>query len=342
MLCVFILRKGVNFLVNLSHWTEVSYFMESNLVVNINIYTGNPTLMKIIECVPNFSEGRNDQVVSDIVSVISSVPSIRILDQEMDANHNRSVITFVGEPEMVLSAAYSAIKRASELIDLNKHTGEHPRFGATDVVPFIPLGDVKMEECIKLSRDLGEKVGSELGIPVYLYGEAADLDWRKDLGSIRSKNFQYEQLRSSINEPKWKPDYGPSKIGPAGATIIGARDFLIAYNVNLRTKDLEIGKKIARALRAKDGGLTFVKSLAFYLEDKEMVQISMNLTNFRKTPVYRAFELVSLEASRFGVSIAESEVVGLIPLDAIVDSTKYYLQLNEFRSSQILEKRMWE
>ncbi len=297
--------------------------------------------MKLVECVPNFSEGRNKGIVSEIVSAISKVPTVKILDVEMDENHNRSVVTFLSDASNAVEAAFSGIKRAGELIDLHNHHGEHPRFGASDVIPFVPVSNVTMKECVDLALKLGKRVGEELGIPVYLYGEAAQVESRRNLENIRSKSFQFEQLKDAISTDQWKPDFGPQKLGNAGASIIGARDFLIAYNVNLNSTDLETGKKIARALRAKDGGLTFVKSLAFFLQDKNKVQISMNLTNFRKTPIYRAYELVKLEASRYGISVAESEIVGLTPLDAIVESASFYLQMNGFSRGQILETKMW-
>lgn len=297
--------------------------------------------MKMVECVPNFSEGRRKDVVDDIVRSISAVESVRILDVEMDENHNRCVVSFTADQSFAVEAVFRGIKKASELIDLNKHKGEHPRFGSADVVPFIPLSGSSMDDCVKLARDLGKRVGDELHIPVYMYGEAAILENRKNLEDIRNKNFQYEQLKESITDPKWKPDFGPSSVGKEGATIIGSRDFLVAYNVNLNSTDLSAGKKIAKALRAKDGGLTFVKALAFFLEDKKKVQISMNLTNFRKTPIYRAFEMVRIEASRYGITVAESEVIGLVPMDAMIEVSRFYLQLNEFKTEQILEKKVW-
>ncbi len=297
--------------------------------------------MKMVECVPNFSEGRRKDVVDDIVRSISAVESVRILDVEMDENHNRCVVSFTADQSFAVEAVFRGIKKASELIDLNKHKGEHPRFGSADVVPFIPLSGSSMDDCVKLARDLGKRVGDELHIPVYMYGEAAILENRKNLEDIRNKNFQYEQLKESITDPKWKPDFGPTSVGKEGATIIGSRDFLVAYNVNLNSTDLSAGKKIAKALRAKDGGLTFVKALAFFLEDKKKVQISMNLTNFRKTPIYRAFEMVRIEASRYGITVAESEVIGLVPMDAMIEASRFYLQLNEFKTEQILEKKVW-
>lgn len=297
--------------------------------------------MKTVECVPNFSEGRNRGKVEQIVEAISSVESVKILDMELDENHNRSVVSFTADLDHAVEAAIAGISAASKLIDLNKHSGEHPRFGATDVIPFIPLSGATTEDCVKLARELGKRVGEELEIPVYMYGEAAMHENRKNLENIRSKSFQYEELKASISDVAWKPDFGPSKVGPAGASIIGARDFLIAYNVNLNTQDMSVGKKIAKALRAKDGGFTFVKALSFFLEDKKMVQISMNLTNYRKTPIHRVFELVKLEAARYGVSVVESEVVGLVPLEAVIESAKFYLQLNGFKGDQILERKMW-
>ena len=298
--------------------------------------------MKLVECVPNFSNGRDRSIVESIVHSIESAGQVRILNVEMDANHNRSVVSFAAPPDSALEAAFAGIKTAADLIDMTKHTGEHPRFGAADVIPFIPLSDSTLAECSELAHRLGKRVGEELGIPVYMYGEAAVSETRKNLEDIRNKNFQYEQLRESINAPRWKPDYGPASVGRQGASIIGSRDFLVAYNVNLNTQDLATGKKIAKALRARDGGLTFVKALAFYLEDKKCVQISMNLTNYRKTPIYRAFEMVSLEASRYGLVPFESEVVGLVPMEALEETAKFYLRLNGFSTEQILENKLFQ
>lgn len=298
--------------------------------------------MEVVECVPNFSEGRDKNIVQQIVDSMTTTEGVRLLDKEMDPNHNRSVVTIIGSPDAVSEAAFLGVKTASKLINLDKHKGEHPRFGAADVVPFIPISGLKIENCVEIARNLGKRIGDELRIPVYLYSDAALIPGRRNLEEIRNKNFQYEDLKQHISESAWKPDFGPSQLGTAGATIVGAREPLIAYNVNLNTTDLATGKKIARALRAKDGGLTFVKSLAFFLQDKQKVQISMNLTNYARSPIYRAFELVKLEAKRYGISIAESEVVGLTPLEAIVEAARYYLQLNDFNSNQILERRMMD
>ncbi|MCL4314397.1 MAG: glutamate formimidoyltransferase [Candidatus Thermoplasmatota archaeon] len=295
--------------------------------------------MSLIECVPNFSEGRNREIIDKIVGAISSVDGIYILDRESDENHNRSVVTFAGDSSAVLEAAFRGIKEASSNIDMFRHKGEHPRFGATDVVPFVPI-DGTMDECIDMARKLGRRVADELGIPVYLYGRASQVEWRSNLENIRNQNFQFEQLREKIGEEKWRPDFGRAEIGSAGATIIGARDFLIAYNVNLRTQDREIARKIAGRIREKAGGLKNVKALGFYLEDKKLAQVSMNLTDYRSSPIYRAYETVKMEASRYGIATAESEIVGLIPMKAVLDSLSFYLQLEGIDGDQILEFRL--
>ena len=296
--------------------------------------------MALVECVPNFSDGRDREIVNRIIDSISTVKSVKILDMEMDPDHNRSVVTFVCPPEDAVEAAFRGIKSAAELIDMNTHRGEHPRFGASDVVPFVPIEGVTIKECAELAVKLGERVGKELSIPVYMYSEAAKIADRRNLENIRSKSFQVEQLREHISEEKWKPDFGPAEIGRAGATIIGARDYLIAYNVNLPTTDLAVGKKIAKAMRGRDGGLSNIKALAFSLNDRKLTQISMNLTSFRKTPIYRAFEAVKTEAARYGLSPVESEIVGLVPLDAVVGTVDYYLRLNGFSRSQVLEEKV--
>ncbi|MGC9167107.1 MAG: glutamate formimidoyltransferase [Thermoplasmata archaeon] len=296
--------------------------------------------MKLVECVPNFSEGKRKEIVDEIVNAISYRQEIMVLDIEMDPNHNRSVITFVSPIEFAVEAAFRGIKKASELIDMDQHKGEHPRFGAADVVPFVPLFDTTMEECVELANRLGERVGNELKIPVYLYEHAAKIPERKELPNIRNENFQYEQLKEHIKEEKWKPDYGPQEIGKAGATIIGAREFLIAFNVNLNTNDLDVAKKIARSVREKSGGLKNVRALGFQLKDKNQVQVSMNLINYKQTGMYKAFELVRLEAERRGVLISNSEIVGMIPLDSLRRTVNFYLRLNNFKNDQILEYKL--
>ncbi len=296
---------------------------------------------KIVECVPNFSEGRRPEVVQEIAFAITSIPGVRLLDQTSDANHNRSVLTFVGEPNAVKDAAFMAISRASELIDMEKHSGEHPRIGATDVVPFVPMSGVTTEDCVELARSLGQEVADKLHIPVYLYEEAATCEDRRNLANIRRGN--YEGLKQTISLPERHPDFGEPAMHPtAGATVIGARNFLVAYNINLSTSDVSIAKKIARRVRASSGGLMYVKALGIMLEDRNLAQVSMNLTNFAKTPIHVAFNMVKTEAERYGVSIVGSEIIGLIPMDALLDAARHYLRLESFSRQQVLEARIWE
>ncbi|MGB9674019.1 MAG: glutamate formimidoyltransferase [Anaerolineales bacterium] len=293
----------------------------------------------IVECVPNFSEARRPQVVEAIMAAVNSVPGVILLDRHSDMDHNRTVLTFAGEPQPVAEAAFRAIAKAAELIDLNHHTGEHPRIGATDVVPFVPVRGVSMEECVQLARQLGERVGNELGIPVYLYEEAATRADRKNLENIR--RGQYEGLKLEIEtNPDRQPDFGPNKLGTAGATVIGARQFLIAYNVYLTTDEVAIAKKIAKTVRFSSGGLRYVKALGMLVEGR--AQVSMNLTNFRETPLPQVVEMIRREASRYGVAIHHCELVGLIPQDALVDAAVWYLQLDQFEPEQIFERKLEE
>lgn len=298
--------------------------------------------MEIVECVPNFSEGRKPAVVDAIVNEITSVDGIRLLGKEMDADHNRAVITFIGNIEAVKKAAFQAIKKSSELIDMTKQQGEHPRVGATDVVPFVPISGVTMKECIEIAKELGKEVGDKLKIPVYLYEEAATRTGRKNLAIVRKG--EYEGLKIEIEtNPDRKPDFGPSKMHPrAGATVIGARMPLIAYNVNLSTDNVKIAKNIANAIRFKKGGLRYVKAMGFEIKERGIVQVSMNLTNYKKTPVFRVFEMIKREAERYGVNVIGSEIIGLIPLDAVIDSFDYYLRVEDFDKNQILEKKIQE
>lgn len=293
----------------------------------------------IIECVPNFSEARRPEVVEAIKKSISSVSSIRILDQHSDLDHNRTVFTFVGPPEEVAEAAYRGIERAAELIDLDQHSGEHPRIGAADVVPFIPISGASMEDCVELARRLAERVSQQLDIPVYLYEEAATRPDRRNLEDIR--RGQYEGLKEQItSDPERKPDFGPSMMGKAGATVIGARPFLIAFNVYLTTDDVSIAKKIARSIRHSSGGLRYVKALGLLVDGR--AQVSMNLTDFQKTPLARVVELIRREAARYGTSIDHSELVGLIPQQALEDAAVWHLQLDGFEPEQVIEKRLYE
>lgn len=299
-------------------------------------------MRKIVECVPNFSEGKRKEVVDKIVEAILSVPNVFLLDVEMNPDHNRSVITFIGEPDSCLEAAFRATKVASQLIDLTKHKGEHPRIGATDVIPFVPISGITMEECVELAKKLGKRISDELDIPVYLYEQAATRPDRVDLANIRKGEF--EGLREEIEKnPERAPDFGKPKLHPtAGATVVGARFPLIAYNINLNTTDLNVAKNIAKAIRFKDGGLRYVKALGFEIKEKNCVQVSINMTNYLQTPLYRVFEMVKREAERYGVMVKESEIVGLVPLKALIDSAIYYLQLDTFKENQILELRLPE
>ncbi|MCB9451560.1 MAG: glutamate formimidoyltransferase [Anaerolineaceae bacterium] len=293
---------------------------------------------KLVECVPNFSEGRRLEVVDSIVSAIQAVPGVHILDRSSDADHNRSVITFVGPPEVMVDAAFAGIAKAAELIDLDSHSGAHPRLGATDVVPFIPLAGVSMPECVELARQLGQRVGEVLGIPVYLYEAAATRPDRENLAAVRKG--EYEGLKEAIGaDPDRAPDFGPAQVGKAGATVIGARAPLVAYNVYLTTDDVQIAKEIAKAMRHSSGGFRFVKGLGLLVDGR--AQVSMNLTDFNLTPIARVQEAIRREAARYGVTIHHAELVGLIPQKALVDAAQWYLQLDQFEPDQILETRLF-
>ena len=292
----------------------------------------------LVECIPNFSEGRRLPVIDAIQQAIAAVPGVLVLDRHADADHNRTVITFAGPPEAAGDAAFAAIRKAAELIDLDQHTGEHPRIGATDVVPFVPLSGCTMEECVALARRLGERVASELSIPVYFYEAAALRPERTNLENLR--RGEYEGLRVAIEtDPDRAPDVGPRRLGKAGATVIGARAPLIAYNLYLTTDELGIAKKIAAAVRQSSSGLPFVKALGMLVEGR--AQVSMNLTDYTRTPVARVVEAVRQEAERHGVGIHHAELVGLIPQAALIDAAQWYLQLDQFHPEQILESRLY-
>ncbi|HID64659.1 MAG TPA: glutamate formimidoyltransferase [Anaerolineae bacterium] len=296
-------------------------------------------MKRIVESVPNFSEGRQQEVIDRIVEALASVEGVRVLDVQSDADHNRSVVTMVGEPEAVEEAAFRGIERAARLIDMDRHQGEHPRMGATDVVPFVPIAGVTMADCVEMARRLGERVGRELAIPVYLYEEAATHPERRNLADVR--RGEYEKLKVEIEtDPHRAPDFGPARMGKAGATAIGARPPLIAFNVYLNTDDVAVAKAIARAVRHSSGGLRFVKALGLLVEGR--AQVSMNLTDYRRTPIHRVVEMIRREAARYGVAIASSEVVGLVPNEALVEAARFYLQLDSFSPDQILENRLAE
>ena len=293
----------------------------------------------IVECVPNFSEGRRPEVIEAITAAFRSHAAVRILDIESDADHNRSVFSLVAPPEVMVPAMFDAIKTAATLINLDAHKGAHPRIGATDVVPFVPLRDVDMATCVALARELGQRVGSELGIPVYLYEEAATRADRVNLADVR--HGEYEGLKAEIGtKPERLPDFGPARLGPAGATVIGARAPLVALNVYLTTSNVEIARHIARAVRNASGGLRYVKALGLLVNGK--AQVSMNLTDFRKTPMHRALELVRREAERYGVGVESSELIGMVPQQALLDAAVWYLQLDNFDPRMVLENRLAE
>ncbi|MCL4263753.1 MAG: glutamate formimidoyltransferase [Anaerolineae bacterium] len=295
---------------------------------------------QLVECVPNFSNGRDPAIYNAIADAIRSVrASIRLLDISADPDHNRTVVTFVGTPADVEEAAFRAIAAAADLIDLDNHQGEHPRIGATDVCPFIPIKNMSIKECVEMAHRLAKRVGEELGICVYLYGDAATRPEREKLADIRKG--QYEKWKTEIgHDPAREPDYGPAVPAKWGASVIGVRPFLIAYNLYLNSDNVEIAEQIARAVRFTGGGLRYVQAKGFLVEG--LAQVSMNLTNFDKTPIYRVQEMVKREAARYGLTVTKAELVGLIPQQALMESAQYYLQLDEMQDSQVLEYRLLE
>ncbi|MCB2294125.1 glutamate formimidoyltransferase [Clostridium algoriphilum] len=298
-------------------------------------------MARIVECVPNFSEGRNKEVIEKIVDAVKCISGIKLLDYSSDSDHNRTVVTFLGEPEKVEEAILAMASEVYNSIDMRCQEGAHPRMGALDVVPFVPISDVTMDECVELAKRVGSEISIKFDVPVYLYEKAASVAYRENLAAIRKG--QYEGFFEKIKEVKWIPDYGRAKMNAkAGCVAIGARVPLVAFNVNLSTDNLEIADKIARGVRNIGGGLRFVKAMGVKLEDRNIVQVSMNLVNYEKTGVYKAFEMVKMEAKRYGVPVIGSEVIGLLPMDALIQSAQYYLQIEDFSMNQILEKRIWE
>jgi glutamate formiminotransferase/formiminotetrahydrofolate cyclodeaminase len=297
-------------------------------------------MSKIVECVPNFSEGRDPEKLAEIVAEIESVEGVQLLSSEQDKDHNRAVVTIVGDPDAVSEGAFKGIKKASEILDMEQHSGEHPRMGATDVCPFIPVTGITMEECVDLAKKLGERVGNELKIPVYLYEAAAQTPERENLAEVRKG--EYEGIRDSIEtNPKRKPDFGPSKTHPkAGAIAIGARPYLVAFNVYLGSRNLQVAKKIANAVRHAQGGFRYVKAMGFDIKERKQVQISMNLVNYEKTPIYRVYEVIKFEAARYGIPVVGSEIVGLVPLKAITKTADFYLGFENFKMNQVLEYKI--
>src|SRR6185503_4711961 len=295
--------------------------------------------MPIIESIPNISEGRRTDVVERIVAAVRGTPGIRVLDHSSDASHNRSVITLVGDAGPMKSAILALYEAAVPAIDLRSHSGEHPRVGAVDVVPFVPIEGVTMAECVALARDVGAAVAERFGVPVFLYEEASDNPARRNLEDIRRGEF--EGLTAKMASEGWAPDFGPASPHPsAGATVVGARMPLIAYNINLATNRLDVAKKIAAAIRHSSGGYRFVKAMGIMLEERGIVQVSMNLTNYEKTPIFRVFEPVKREAERYGVQVLESEIVGLVPSAALNAAAEFYLQIEGFKADQVLENKL--
>ena len=295
----------------------------------------------LIESIPNVSEGRRPEIVERLVAAVRTTPGARLLDHSSDASHNRSVITLVGDAAAVKSATLALFAAAVDAIDLRTHTGEHPRVGAVDVVPFVPIEGATMADCVALARDVGAAVAERFGIPVFLYEEASDNPLRKNLEDIRRGEF--EGLAAKMASAGWAPDYGPAAPHPsAGASVIGARMPLIAYNINLATDRLDVARKIAAAIRHSSGGLRYVKAMGVKLDDRNLAQVSINLTNYQKTPLHRVFDMVAREAARYGVGVLESEIIGLVPSAALVASAEHYLQLERFTPAQVLENRLKE
>lgn len=296
---------------------------------------------RIMECVPNFSEGRDKAKVEQIADAFRGKEGVKLLDYSSDADHNRSVITVIGEPEALKTAVIDAVARAVKLIDLTQHSGQHPRMGAVDVVPFIPIRNVTMEAAVALSKEVAEAVGNQFQLPVFLYEKSATAIQRENLATVRKGEF--EGLHEKMLLPEWVPDFGPYAPHPtAGAVAIGARMPLVAYNVNLGTDNLEIATAIAKKVRFVGGGLRYCKAMGVTLEERGITQVSMNLTDYTKTAIYRAHELVRIEAQRYGVPVVGAEVIGLVPMEALVDAAAYYLGLENFSMSQVLEAKLME
>ena len=296
-------------------------------------------MAKIIECVPNISTANGD-LVQEAAGVVRSTPGVTLLNTSSDASHNRTVITFVGDPAGVEEAAVQLAKFAARCIDLTKHKGEHPRMGAIDVIPLIPIREVAMDECIALSKKVASRIWEEACMPVFLYEASASAPHRENLASIRKG--QFEGMEKKVKEPEWEPDFGGKTIHPtAGVVAVGARAPLIAFNINLSTADVAIADKIARVIRQSSGGLTCVKAMGVFLKEKDCAQVSINMTNYCLTPLYRVVEFVRFEAARYGVSIVGTEIVGLVPMRALIDSAEYYLGIENFDpETQVLEYRL--
>jgi glutamate formiminotransferase len=296
-------------------------------------------MSQVIECVPNVSEGRRPEVVEALVAALRACAGVRVLDVQSDRDHNRSVLTLAGDESSLPPAVMALFEVALQHVDLRRHQGEHPRVGAVDVVPFIPIEGATVAGCVALAREVGRQVAERFGVPVFLYEEAATAPHRRNLEDIR--RGQFEGLAEKLADPLWKPDFGPDQPHPAaGATVVGARMPLVAYNINLGTSDVEVAKRIARAIRHSTGGYRHVKAMGVMLEDRKVAQVSINMTDFKKTPLFRVFETVKSEAARYGVSVIGSEIVGLVPTEALLDAADFYLRLEGFRPDQLLEKKI--
>lgn len=296
---------------------------------------------RLVECVPNFSEGRNSEKIEQIVTPFRGKESVKLLDYQRDEDHNRMVVTVVGEPDDLKAAVIEAMGKAIDVIDMRQHQGQHPRMGAIDVVPFIPIKNMPMAETIDLSKEVARLASEKYNLPVFLYEASASHPERENLAHIRKGEF--EGLVEKLKRPQWRPDFGPAQIHPtAGVTAIGARMPLVAYNVNLNTDNLEIANQIARKVRHISGGLRYCKAIGVELKDRGIVQVSMNMTDHTRTALYRVFELIRIEAERYGISIVGSEIVGLVPMQALIDSAAYYLRVENFSMEQVLETRLME
>ena len=296
---------------------------------------------KIIECVPNFSEGRDSDTVEKIIEPFRAARQVKLLDYQLDEDHNRSVVTVVGQPDELKTAVVEAVAAAVQRIDMRQHRGQHPRMGAVDVIPFIPVKNVTMDEAVTFSRQVAEEIAQSFQLPVFLYEASATQSGRQNLAAIRKG--QFEAMEDKLKEPGWKPDFGPAQVHPtAGVTAVGARMPLVAYNVNLDTDKLEIADAIAKRVRHISGGLRYCKALGIELKDRGQVQVSINMTDYTRTALYRVFELIRIEARRWGVNVVGSEIVGLVPMGALIDAAAYYLGLEDFSMQQVLEYRIYE
>lgn len=297
-------------------------------------------MAKIIESVPNISEGRNKEVIESCVDQIRTTAGCTLLDYSSDTSHNRTVITYMGSPEACEEASVKLAKKAVELIDLTKHVGEHPRMGCVDVMPFIPIKDATTEDCIELSKNVGQRIAEEADLPVFLYEQSASASHRQNLAKVRKG--QFEGMAEKVKDVDWIPDFGGQRIHPTGGVVaVGARPPLIAFNINLSTSDVEIASKIGKIIRRSGGGFDCVKAMGVMLEDRNIAQVSINMTDFTKTPLYRVVELTKAEAARYGVHVIGTEIIGLCPMNALFDSAEYYLQIEDFDASvQVIENHL--